>query len=75
MINDAKSGRGHAASRLIKASPSVVFRAFMEDLVHWLPPEGAVGQLDVCLSHAKEGGSACVCHSRRRRRDLLDSFL
>jgi uncharacterized protein YndB with AHSA1/START domain len=54
MIDDAKSDRAHSASRLIKTRPSVVYRAFMEDLVHWLPPEGAVGQLDVF--EPREGG-------------------
>jgi glutathione S-transferase len=54
MIEDAKLDRGHSASRLIYARPSVVYRAFMEHLVCWLPPDGAVGQLDVF--EPREGG-------------------
>jgi hypothetical protein len=54
MINDAKWDRGHSATLLIKARTSDVYRAFMEDLVQCLPPEGAVGQLDVF--EPREGG-------------------
>jgi uncharacterized protein YndB with AHSA1/START domain len=53
-IDDAKSDREHSATRLIKARPSLIYRTFMEDLVQWLPPEGAVGQLDVF--EPREGG-------------------
>lgn len=43
-----KSKRIDTASRIIKAPPQAVYRAFMDPkaLVAWLPPEGMEGRID-----------------------------
>lgn len=54
-MND-KSKRTDTASRIIKAPPQAVYRAFMdpESLIAWLPPKGMEGRIDVF--NAREGG-------------------
>lgn len=39
----------HRADRCIGAAPAAIYRAFLDpdDLVRWMPPEGAVGCVDV----------------------------
>lgn len=54
-MND-KSKRTDTASRIIKAPPQAVYRAFMdpESLIAWLPPKGMEGRIDAF--NAREGG-------------------
>lgn len=54
-MND-KSKRTDTASRIIKAPPQAVYRAFMnpESLIAWLPPKGMEGRIDAF--DAREGG-------------------
>lgn len=49
--------RKDTASRIIKAPPPAIYRAFMDPkaLVLWLPPEGMEGRIDVF--EAQEGGT------------------
>lgn len=49
--------RRDAASKIVPASPSAVYRAFLDPgaLVSWLPPEGMEGRIDVF--DAREGGT------------------
>src|SRR4051794_21096586 len=54
MMSGSKQQRGHSARRLIKARPDAIYRAFMHDSVRWMPPEGAVGTIE--LFEPREGG-------------------
>jgi uncharacterized protein YndB with AHSA1/START domain len=50
------SARTDTASRLVRASPDAVYRAFMDpgSLIAWLPREGMSGR--VLLFEPREGG-------------------
>lgn len=54
-MND-RTKRIDTVSRIIKAPPQTVYRAFMDpkELVAWLPPEGMEGRIDEF--DAREGG-------------------
>lgn len=49
--------RTDTASRIIRATPHAIFKAFIdpEALISWLPPEGMTGQIHAFEPH--EGGS------------------
>lgn len=49
--------RTDTASRVIKAAPDVLYRAFLDPaaLVQWLPPEGMTGRFDTF--EPREGGT------------------
>jgi uncharacterized protein YndB with AHSA1/START domain len=52
-----KAGRTDSASRIIKASPQTIYRAFLDPKawVSWLPPEGMSGHID--RFDPREGGT------------------
>src|SRR5690625_5253048 len=57
MADESGNRRTDSASRAIKASPQIIYRAFLnpDSLVSWLPPEGMSGRID--LFDPREGGA------------------
>jgi hypothetical protein len=56
MTNDAGRKRTDSAARVIRASPEVIYQAFLdtEAVVSWLPPNGMKGRIDAF--EPREGG-------------------
>ena len=54
---DGRIKRTDTASKIIKAAPQAVYRAFMDpkELVTWLPPEGMEGRM-----RSTHGKAACI---------------
>ncbi|MBW7453345.1 SRPBCC family protein [Paenibacillus sepulcri] len=57
MMNASNKRRTDSASKVIKASPRMIYKAFVEpeNLVRWLPPKGMKGR--IYEFDAREGGS------------------
>ncbi|MFM1651462.1 SRPBCC family protein [Brevibacillus sp. B_LB10_24] len=57
MTNESSKKRTDSASRVIKASPQNIYKAFMdpEALISWLPPKGMKGH--ILEFDAREGGA------------------
>lgn len=57
MTTEARAKRVDSASRVIKASPQVLYQAFLDptSLVSWLPPGGMKGEIQ--RFEPREGGS------------------